>query len=91
MNRRRLNTILFLAGATVLNLVLLLFYFLAFQGIAGLFLPGRTGWLATGVWVLLFVGSLAAGWFTYRWAFGIIKDRVRLERYLDPTLFKGLF
>lgn len=88
---RRLNTVVFLAGATVLNVLLLFFYFLAFNGIAGLFLPGRTGWLAVVTWVILFVASLAAGWFTYRWAFGILKERVALDRYLDSTLFKGLF
>lgn len=88
---RRLNTVLFLAGATVLNLLLLFFYFLTFNGLAGLFLPGRTGWVAVVVWLGLFAGSLAAGWFTYRWAFGVLKERVRLERYFDPTLFKGLF
>lgn len=88
---RRLNTVLFLAGATVLNLVLLFFYFLAFTGLAGLFLPNRTGWLAIVTWLLLFAGSLAAGWFTYRWAFRVLRERVRLEKYLDGTLFKGMF
>ena len=88
---RRLNTVLFLVGATVLNLLLLFFYFLTFTGIVGLFLPERTGWLAVAVWLLLFGASLAAGWFTYRWAFRILKERVRLERYPDSTFFKGLF
>jgi len=88
---RRLNSVLFLVGATLLNLVLLFFYFLAFQGLAGVFLPERTGWLAVVVWLALFAASLLAGWFTYRWAFGILKDRIVLERYFDPTLFKGLF
>lgn len=88
---RRLNTVVFLAGATVLNVLLLFFYFLAFNGIVGLFLPGRTGWLALVTWSLLLVASVAAAWFTYRWAFGIVKARVPLERYLDATLFKGLF
>lgn len=88
---RRLNTVLFLAGATVLNILLLFFYFLAFTGIAGIFLPERTGWLALTSWVGLFGASLAAGWFTYRWAFRILRERVRLDRYLDSNLFKGLF
>lgn len=88
---RRLNTVLFLAGATILNIILLFFYYLAFMGIAGLFLPNRTGLLAVFTWLLLFGASLAAGWFTYRWAFRILRERVRLERYLDANLFKGLF
>lgn len=88
---RRLNTVLFLAGATILNLVLLFFYFLAFHGVVGLFLPVRTGFWAVFVWVVLFAASLTAGWFTYRWAFGVLRERVRLEDYFDPTLFKGLF
>lgn len=88
---RRLNTVVFLAGATFLNVLLLFFYFLTFNGIAGLFLPGRTGWVALLTWTVLFAASLAAGWFTYRWAFRIVKERFPLERYFDSTLFKGLF
>lgn len=88
---RRLNTVLFLAGATVLNILLLFFYFLTFTGLAGLFLPHRTGWFAVVTWLVLFAASLASGWFTYRWAFRILKERVRLEKYLDSSLFRGLF
>jgi len=88
---RRFNTVLFLAFATILNLVLLFFYFLAFTGIVGLFLPERTGWVAVTVWIGLFAASLAAGWFTYRWAFHILKSRVDLDKYFDSHLFKGLF
>jgi hypothetical protein len=88
---RRVNTVLFLAGATVLNILLLFFYFLAFNGLAGVFLPDRTGAVAIAVWLVLFAASLAAGWFTYRWAFRILRDRVNLEKYLDHNLFKGLF
>lgn len=90
MNRRT-NTVLFLVGATVLNILLLFFYFLAFNGLAGLFLPERTGVLAVVMWLALFAAALVAGWFTYRWAFRILKERVHLEKYLDPHLFKGLF
>ena len=88
---RRLNTVLFLAGATVANLLLLFFYFLTFTGLAGLFLPGRTGWIAVATWLGLFAAALLAGWFTYRWAFGILRERIDLDRYFDPKLFKGLF
>ena len=88
---RRVNTVLFLAGATVLNILLLFFYFLTFTGLAGLFLPDRTGALAIALWLALFAASLAAGWFTYRWAFRILRERVPLEKYFDSTLFKGLF
>lgn len=88
---RRVATVLFLVGATIVNLLLLFFFFLTFTGLAGLFLPERTGALAVGVWIFLFGVSLASGWFTYRWAFRILRERVDLEKYLDHTLFKGLF
>ena len=88
---RRFNTVVFLTVTTVLNLLLLCFYFLAFTGVVGLFLPQRTGWLAVALWVGLFLLSLAAGWFTYRWAFQIFKSRINLDKYFDPNLFKGLF
>jgi len=88
---RRINTVLFLTGATILNILLLFFYFLTFTGLVGLFLPDRTGVVAILVWVALFIASLFAGWFTYRWAFRVLRERISLERYLDPNLFKGLF
>lgn len=89
MNRRR-NTVLFLLGATVLNTVLMFFYFLTLMAVAGLFMPERTGWFAAVVWGGVFLVALTTTWFTYRWAFQILKDRLPLDRWLDPTIFKGL-
>ncbi|MEI8093318.1 MAG: hypothetical protein WCG80_03845 [Spirochaetales bacterium] len=86
---RRLNTIAFLAGATVLNLVLLFFFFLGFSGIAGIFVPVRTGFVAVGFWIGLFLLSLMATWFTYRWALALLRERFPIDRYLDSRIFKG--
>jgi len=86
---RRLNTVLFLVGATVLNILLLFFYFLTFTGIAGIFLPNRTGFFAIATWLGLFIASLLAAWFTYRWAFHVLKERIHLEKYFDSTVFRG--
>ena len=88
---RRLNSVLFLAGATFLNILLLFFYYLAFMGVTGLLLPNRTGWVEVSVFVGILLAALAAGWFSYRWIFRILKDRINLDRYLDFHLFKGLF
>ena len=88
---RRFNTVLFLGFATIINLVLLFFYFLVFTGIIGMFLPVRSGWEAVAVWMGLFTAAVTAGWFTYRWAFHILRSRIDLKRYFDPNLFKGLF
>jgi hypothetical protein len=88
VNRTR-NTIAFLAGATVLNLVLMFFFFLGFSGIASIFLPIRTGVVAIGLWIGLFLLALMATWFTYRWALALLRDRFPLDRYLDPRIFKG--
>lgn len=90
MNRRR-NAVLFLIAATIVNILLLFFFFLVFQGIAGMFLPDRSGWVAVAVWCALFALALACGWFTYRWVYRIVGERVDLDRYLDRDLFKGLF
>ena len=54
-------------------------------------LPDRTGAVAVVTWFILFAASLTAGWFTYSWAFRILRERVPLEKYLDHNLFKGLF
>jgi len=88
---RRVNAVLFLVVATVVNILLLFFYFLVFQGIAGLFVPARDGWAAIAVWAALLLLALASGWFTYRWAYRILRERVDLERYFDLDQFKGMF
>jgi len=90
VNRRR-NAILFLIAATLVNILLLFFFFLVFQGITGLFLPDRSGWVAVVIWCALFLLALASGWFTYRWAYRILAERVDLDRYIDRDLFRGLF
>jgi hypothetical protein len=88
---RKANTIAFLAGATVFNLVLMFFFFLGFSGIATIFLPVRTGVVAIGLGLGLFLLSLMTTWFTYRWALALIRERFPLDRYLDPRIFKGKF
>ncbi len=85
---KRVNTVLFLVGAVLFILVLMVFYFLAFLGIGSLLLPDQTGFLAQATWVVFFLSALAASWFTYRWLFRILRERIRLERYFDPFLFK---
>ena len=86
---RRQATIAFLTGATIFNLVLMFFFYLAFYGIAGIFLPVRTGLVALGFTFGLFLLALIATWFTYRWAFALLKEKVPLERYLDARILKG--
>jgi len=90
MNLRR-NTVLFFLGATVLNVVLLFFYFLVFQGIVALFLPNRQGWVSVGVWVLLFPAALAAGWFTNRLLYRLLNEKYQIEKKIETEIFKNLF
>lgn len=88
---KKVNSILFLIGATVFNIVILFFYFLAFLGISGLFLPIRDGFLAQIVWIVLFLAALISDWFTYRLLFRIIREKVPLEKYFDMAIFRGKF
>jgi hypothetical protein len=85
---KHVNTVVFLVGATLFNIVLMFFFLLLFLGLAGIFLPVRTGLWAEALWILLFLAAIASAWFTYRWLFNILKTRIRLERYFDPFLFK---
>lgn len=86
-----MNSVLFLIGASVFNILILFFYFLAFMGISGLFLPIREGFVAQAVWIILFLAALLCDWFTYKLVFRIIKEKVHLERYFDTAIFKGKF
>lgn len=90
MNRQH-NTVLFLLGATIFNVLLMVFYFLMFQGLGSLFLPIREGIVFVALGIGDFVAAIAATWFTYRAIFRILKDKVPLDRYFDQDLFKGLF
>lgn len=88
---KKVNSVLFIIGATVFNILALFFYFLAFMGICGLFLPAREGLFAQVVWLVLFLAALVSDWFTYRLVFRVFKEKVNVDRYFDPAIFKGKF
>lgn len=85
---RRLNTILFLAVATLLNLVLMFGLFLLLLGLAGLLLPVRGDILGPLLWILMFGLSVLGGFFLYRLIYRLYRRRVSMEKYFEDFLFK---
>ena len=83
MNKKT-NTILFMLGATVLNIVLMLIIFLGLGALIGL-LPIEVGPQATFlVFILLFVGSIALTYFIYHRIVKWISNKWDLDTYFDP-------
>jgi hypothetical protein len=83
---RKLNTLLFIAGATVLNIVLtggfFLIFFLLYVRLLAPRLPE-----GGGVWgfPVVFVLALVLAFFVYRLLIKIVFSRVRAEKYFDPV------
>ena len=86
---KKLNTLLFVLGATVVNILLMIILLLAGIVVIARLLPADTnpaaGQLAfLGVFILSIVGSF----FIYHRAMKLIARRVDLDTYFDP-IFKS--
>jgi len=83
MNKKT-NTILFMLGATVVNIVLMLAIFLGLGALVGL-LPIQIGpQLTFVVFIVLFVGSIALTYFIYHRIVKWISNKWNLDDYFEP-------
>jgi len=80
-----MNTLLFLIGGTVFNIIVTIVCFLLFLLIYSNFLYGRVSeTVAAWVLPLFFAGAVAASFFIYRLAMKILMKKIDMEKYFDP-------
>jgi len=82
---KRFNTLLFILGATVLNIVVtLLCFIILFLIVIPLVPQSSQSW----VFALIFVVSIVASIFVYRVILKLILKKVDMDKYFDP-IFGG--
>lgn len=88
MNKKA-NTILFMLGATVLNVVMMIVIFLALMLLYAWIVPGGFGTQAGQiVGIVLFLGSIGLTYFIYHKLVKWISRKWDLEQYFDPIFGK---
>jgi len=83
--RKKTNTLLFIVGGTVFNIIITVFCFLFFLFVYSRFLfphlpDGSIAWVIP----VNFVISIAASMLIYRKTIKIIMKKVDMEKYFDP-------
>ncbi|MDR2478195.1 MAG: leader peptide processing enzyme [Treponema sp.] len=82
---KKVNTVIFVLGATVFNiLVTVLCFFLLLTLYAKLLLPAvpetGQGWAIP----LIFIAAIALSFLVYRFALKLLLKKVEVEKYFDP-------
>jgi hypothetical protein len=84
-----MNTVVFILGATVVNMVLMIALFLLTFVLFGIFIAPRLPPAVNSVFILvLFVLSVVGTYFVYHKIVAFLSTRVELEKYFDP-IFKS--
>jgi len=82
---KKVNTILFILGATVFNVIVTVVTFLLLliiyaKTIMRVLPEGMQSWS----FPLLFIAALAVAFFAYRYVLHFLLDRIEIEKYFDP-------
>jgi hypothetical protein len=87
MNKKT-NTALFIVGATVANIILMIILIIIGFAIISALLPqNANGNFASILFLLVFLGSIAGSFFIYHKVIQFISKRVDMEKYFHP-IFK---
>jgi hypothetical protein len=83
---KKLNTLFFVLGATVVNILITIGVFLLLFVICAKALPTET---FTGVLPFIFIAALAASFFIYNAILKIVTQKVDMDAYFDPIFKRG--
>jgi Co/Zn/Cd efflux system component len=82
---KKTNTLLFILGGTVFNVLITIICFFILLAIYSRFLyPALPENSAAWILPVIFVASIAASFFIYRQAVKIISKKVNMEEHFDP-------
>jgi hypothetical protein len=86
---KRVNTLLFILGATVFNILVTLMLILMFSFIYIKFImPFLPGDVQAWPFVLIFIGAVVLSFVVYRVVLNILLKKINIEKYFDP-IFRG--
>jgi hypothetical protein len=87
---KRLNTLLFLLGATVFNVLVavlsFIILFVLYANFLSRLMPETTNY--SWVFAIIFLGSLAISFVTYRYALKFLLSKIDVDKYFDSLLVK---
>ncbi len=87
MNKKT-NTALFIVGATIANILLMVILIIIGMALIAVIVPqGAGGQLAMVLFLLVFLVSIAGSFFIYHKVIQFISKRVDMEKYFHP-IFK---
>ncbi len=89
MNKKA-NTVLFMAGATLLNIVMIALLFLGLTALYGVTLASRIGPQGNQIaLIVILIGSVALTYFLYNRLVKWISNKWDLDTYFDPIFSRG--
>lgn len=86
---KKINTLFFIIGATVFNIIVtVVFFLLLLVFYSAVLYPALPE--TSGVWVMpvIFVLSIVGSFFVYRLVIKILMKKVNMEKYFDPIIGK---
>ena len=83
---KKVNTVLFLLGATVFNIIVTMLFILLLGFLYLRFFMVYFSSENAIFWafVLIFIGSITASFFLYRFLLSILLKKVNVEKYFEP-------
>ncbi|MDR1469026.1 MAG: leader peptide processing enzyme [Spirochaetaceae bacterium] len=81
---KKVNTLLFVLGATVVNILITILVFILLFVVCVRLLPPD---VSTGALPFVFIAALAASFFIYNKLLKIVTKKVDMDKYFDP-IFK---
>lgn len=87
---KKLNTVLFVLGATVVNMVMMILLFLAGFLLYGAFLAPRLPPTVNSIALLiLFIGSIIGTYVLYHRIMRYLSNKVNWDKYFSPLFGRG--
>jgi len=86
---KRVNTILFIIGATLFNTIVAIVSFFILLFLCGKFLIPRIPSSGSWVFSLIFLASIAISIFVYRAVLKYFQKKIDVEQYFDPLFVKS--
>ena len=82
---KKTNTLLFILGGTVFNIIITILFFIIFLAIySAVLLPVLPESSAAWALPVVFVASIAVSFFVYRLAVKLVMKKVDMEKHFDP-------
>ncbi|MCL2126914.1 MAG: leader peptide processing enzyme [Treponema sp.] len=84
---KKVNTLFFIIGATLFNiLITVLFFLLLLVVYARFIMPGLPEGAQAWAFPMIFIASIAASFAIYRFALKLLLKKIEMEKYFDPII-----